>query len=147
MMKPERELKPSPNCDLAKRCPVCGAANVCRLANGCTYKGPCWCENVSLAPEVLRHLRDIALEPSCLCRDCLLGLARREHSREPLAILLAQVRAESAARAGALAENSYVNAQGYTVFTAAGHWQRGYCCGNGCRFCPYLDQNAANPLL
>jgi hypothetical protein len=23
------------------------------------------------------------------------------------------------------------------VFTAAYHLRRGYCCGNGCRHCPY----------
>jgi hypothetical protein len=26
---------------------------------------------------------------------------------------------------------------GYMVFTAAYHLKRGYCCGSGCRHCPY----------
>lgn len=26
---------------------------------------------------------------------------------------------------------------GLMVFTAAYHLKRGYCCGNGCRHCPY----------
>jgi hypothetical protein len=26
---------------------------------------------------------------------------------------------------------------GLMVFTAAYHLRRGYCCGNGCRHCPY----------
>lgn len=26
---------------------------------------------------------------------------------------------------------------GFMVFTAAYHHKRGYCCGNGCRHCPY----------
>jgi len=26
---------------------------------------------------------------------------------------------------------------GYTVFTELAHRQRGYCCGNACRHCPY----------
>jgi len=26
---------------------------------------------------------------------------------------------------------------GYMVFTAQYHLKRGYCCGNGCRHCPY----------
>jgi hypothetical protein len=35
----------------------------------------------------------------------------------------------------------------YLVFTAAYHLKRGYCCGSGCRHCPYgesspADQNA-----
>jgi hypothetical protein len=26
------------------------------------------------------------------------------------------------------------------VFTAAYHLKRGYCCGSGCRHCPYRDE-------
>ena len=28
----------------------------------------------------------------------------------------------------------------YVVFTAAYHLRRGYCCGSGCRHCPYGDE-------
>lgn len=28
---------------------------------------------------------------------------------------------------------------GYQVFTAVALAERGYCCGNGCRHCPYGD--------
>jgi hypothetical protein len=28
------------------------------------------------------------------------------------------------------------------VFTAAYHLKRGYCCGSGCRHCPYRDTEA-----
>ena len=34
-------------------------------------------------------------------------------------------------------EDYYLNEQGYIVFTAAYHLKRGYCCGNGCKHCPY----------
>jgi len=27
------------------------------------------------------------------------------------------------------------------VFTAAYHLKRGFCCGSGCRHCPYRDKN------
>lgn len=27
----------------------------------------------------------------------------------------------------------------YMVFTAAYHLKRGFCCGSGCRHCPYRD--------
>ena len=27
------------------------------------------------------------------------------------------------------------------VFTAAFHLKRGFCCGNGCRHCPYGDEH------
>lgn len=29
------------------------------------------------------------------------------------------------------------------VFTAAYHLKRGYCCGSGCRHCPYSAERAA----
>ncbi|MES2780253.1 MAG: DUF5522 domain-containing protein [Bacteroidota bacterium] len=31
----------------------------------------------------------------------------------------------------------YFNEQGYFVFTEEYHRLRGYCCGNGCKHCPY----------
>lgn len=31
----------------------------------------------------------------------------------------------------------YMNEQGYMVFTASYLLERGYCCQNGCRHCPY----------
>ncbi|MBK8442499.1 MAG: hypothetical protein IPL35_03370 [Sphingobacteriales bacterium] len=31
----------------------------------------------------------------------------------------------------------YINEQGLFVFTAHYLLQRGYCCGNGCKHCPY----------
>ncbi|MGO9432941.1 MAG: DUF5522 domain-containing protein [Terracidiphilus sp.] len=30
------------------------------------------------------------------------------------------------------------------VFTAAYHLKRGYCCGSGCRHCPYRDPQIEN---
>jgi len=33
----------------------------------------------------------------------------------------------------------------YVVFTAAYHRNRGFCCGNGCRHCPYDE--AGKPVL
>ncbi|HET9236495.1 MAG TPA: DUF5522 domain-containing protein [Oligoflexus sp.] len=29
---------------------------------------------------------------------------------------------------------------GYMIFTAAYHLRRGYCCGSGCRNCPYRPE-------
>ena len=34
-------------------------------------------------------------------------------------------------------EDFYYNESGYVVFTEKYHLQRGYCCGNGCKHCPY----------
>ncbi|HEY9176969.1 MAG TPA: DUF5522 domain-containing protein [Flavipsychrobacter sp.] len=35
----------------------------------------------------------------------------------------------------------YINDDGLLVFTEAYHLQRGYCCGRGCRHCPYNYEN------
>jgi hypothetical protein len=32
------------------------------------------------------------------------------------------------------------------VFTATYHLKRGYCCGSGCRHCPYLQKDFAENL-
>lgn len=39
----------------------------------------------------------------------------------------------------------YYNEQGYIVLTAKYHLDRGYCCGNGCRHCPYSYVNVTEP--
>ncbi|WP_291908096.1 DUF5522 domain-containing protein [Chitinophaga sp. CB10] len=39
----------------------------------------------------------------------------------------------------------YYNGQGYMVFTEKYHLERGYCCGNGCRHCPYNYEKVPEP--
>jgi len=39
----------------------------------------------------------------------------------------------------------YYNEQGYIVLTAGFHLERGHCCGNGCRHCPYQYKNVPEP--
>jgi len=39
----------------------------------------------------------------------------------------------------------YLNEQGYMVFTARHHLNRGYCCGMGCRHCPYQWEAVPEP--
>jgi hypothetical protein len=36
---------------------------------------------------------------------------------------------------------------GLLVFTAAYHLKRGYCCGNGCRHCPYDPPQNPSPSM
>jgi Family of unknown function (DUF5522) len=38
-------------------------------------------------------------------------------------------------------QDFYFNEQGFVVFTASYHLQKGICCGNGCRHCPYAYEN------
>jgi len=34
-------------------------------------------------------------------------------------------------------EDYYINENGKVVFTKEYHLRRGYCCGSGCKHCPY----------
>jgi hypothetical protein len=59
---------------------------------------------------------------------------------------MAKEQAESAAGSGPInrraelteGEDFYLEG-GLMVFTSAYHLKRGYCCGSGCRHCPYED--------
>ena len=42
-------------------------------------------------------------------------------------------------------EDYYYNEQGYIVLTEKFHLKKGYCCGNGCRHCPYEYINVPEP--
>ena len=42
-------------------------------------------------------------------------------------------------------EDYYYNAQGYIVLTEKFHLKKGYCCGNGCKHCPYEFENVPEP--
>ena len=39
----------------------------------------------------------------------------------------------------------YHTPEGYLVFTAQYHLRRGYCCGSGCRHCPWKSRAADTP--
>ena len=34
-------------------------------------------------------------------------------------------------------EHYYLNDEGFVVFTEKYHLERGYCCGHGCKHCPF----------
>jgi hypothetical protein len=42
-------------------------------------------------------------------------------------------------------EDYYYNEDGFVVFTEKYHLNKGSCCGNGCRHCPYLFMNVPEP--
>lgn len=46
-------------------------------------------------------------------------------------------RAESTVASSELAPEDFYFEGPYTVFTAAYHLKRGYCCNSDCRHCPY----------
>jgi len=39
----------------------------------------------------------------------------------------------------------YLNEEGLMVLTEQYHLERGYCCGNGCRHCPFDYENVPEP--
>jgi hypothetical protein len=43
-------------------------------------------------------------------------------------------------------EDYYLTPDGLLVFTEKYHLNKGYCCGNGCRHCPYDFENVPEPL-
>ena len=77
--------------------------------------GACWCMDFTRAKDIPKEFQD------CLCPDCL-----REFS-QPLKKNKELVEGE----------DFYYNEQGLFVFTAKYLLDRGYCCGNGCKHCPY----------
>ncbi|MEX1202859.1 MAG: DUF5522 domain-containing protein [Ferruginibacter sp.] len=42
-------------------------------------------------------------------------------------------------------EDYYYNEQGYIVLTEQFHIKKGYCCGNGCKHCPYDYEAVPEP--
>lgn len=42
-------------------------------------------------------------------------------------------------------EDYYFNEQGFIVLTEKYHLQKGFCCGNGCKHCPYNYENVPEP--
>ena len=39
----------------------------------------------------------------------------------------------------------YYDENGFFVFTEKYHLQKGYCCGNGCKHCPYNYEKVPEP--
>lgn len=44
-----------------------------------------------------------------------------------------------------LGEDYYYNEDGYIVLTEKYHLNKGFCCGNGCRHCPYDYEAVPEP--
>lgn len=123
---------PGPRPDLDPgRCPLCGNANQCQLCEVDPHKGPCWCESERFPEALLARVPAETAGRACVCRSCLW----RERRSEPVP------------RPGP--GDLYVDAAtGQVVFTEAYHRRRGYCCGNGCRHCPWTEPEPAvrNPI-
>lgn len=70
------------------------------------------------------ELRDRA----CICRKCVMQF---HHAKE------------SGVAGSKFRPGDFYFEKGMTVFTAAYHERRGYCCHSDCRHCPYQTQPAS----
>lgn len=109
----------------AAHCPMCGEANECQVCAVGAYKGPCWCASVTVPTELLARVPAEDVNKRCICKRCIEAALREAHRKAPFQ-----------ARAG----DFYFEAGGLLVFTEAYHLRRGYCCGSGCRHCPYQTE-------
>lgn len=102
------------------RCPLCGRPNDCQVCTTATYKGSCWCAEMTFPEELYDRIPADARNRACVCRPCILA-ALKARPLPPLA-----------------AGDFYLEpGTGRMVFTAAYLRKRGYCCGSGCRHCPW----------
>ncbi len=110
-------------CD-AGACPLCGGATGCVLEDrelvveNQKSGNPisCWCRSVNIPDALLARVPVALRNRACICARCVADF----HRQQP----------------AALPGDFYFDA-GLMVFTAPYHLRRGYCCGNGCRHCPF----------
>lgn len=116
---PDPNREPSCGTDPA-RCPLCGRANACQQASCDAYKGLCWCERVTFPEELLHRLPEESRGRACVCRACVMEAlqARPDPRPDP-------------------DDYYWESGTGRMVLTGKYLLRRGYCCGNGCRHCPW----------
>lgn len=107
------------------RCPLCGGPNGCRMCATGGYKGPCWCETMRIPPELIERVPPELRNRACVCRKCVTDFLRGRFA------------AEGGARK--LLPGDYYFENGLVVFTEQYHLRRGFCCGSGCRHCPWRE--------
>jgi len=124
--------------DLGKPCSQCGAEFSCgEVSNPLLEKELCWCQSY---PAVL----PLTAEQNCRCPSCL-----QQWLAEGLPNYLQAITHEKALQlAGGYSNDSslqegidFIIEDGNYVFSVWYHLKRGYCCGNGCRHCPYTKED------
>jgi hypothetical protein len=108
----------------ACQCPLCFLPNDCQLCTVAAYKGSCWCAKVEIPEALLAQVSPALRDKTCICRACVMKFNRIKKTNPPAYKLWPG--------------DFYFDAGGLMVLTAAHHLRRGYCCGSGCRHCPYV---------
>jgi hypothetical protein len=109
----------------ASCCPLCDGDNDCQLCTSAAYKGPCWCMSMQVPEALLERVPQDLRRRACICRPCI-----EAFHNEPKAIESAPLQQD----------DYYFDRNNLMVFTATYLLRRGYCCGNGCRHCPYPER-------
>lgn len=105
---------------VSKTCPSCGAEFSC----GATDSEPCWCN-------ALPPLKTVTPDHDCLCPACLKKKIQEQSQSD------ARPSPNSRSFTDLIEGEDFYREDDRIVFTALYHLRRGYCCGNGCRHCPY----------
>jgi len=134
----------------AGRCPICGGPNDCQMCTTAAYKGPCWCTKVEIPVELLALVPREFRSKACICPDCveefhkqtrLVALSKSVPAPLPERNPLTPCGGEGGKKTSLLSltvlPGDFYFENGRMVFTAEYLMRRGYCCGNGCRHCPY----------
>jgi hypothetical protein len=101
-------------------CPQCGQGNGCLAVSPGGDPAACWCQQVEIPAALLDRLPAVDRNRRCVCRGCV-----------------EQANARRTWNPQAGPGEFYRLTDGRMVFTERYHLRRGYCCGNGCRHCPF----------
>ncbi len=110
----------------ATRCPLCEKPNACQLCTAAAYKGACWCQELEIPGELLARVTPELRNKACICQPCVEEFHRQTKAAAPPPKIL---------------PGDFYFENGLMVLNASYLLRRGYCCGHGCRHCPY----GANP--
>jgi len=102
-------------------CPLCGEVNECAVEKG-GDSGRCWCREETFPLGLEESLPVEVSRMICLCRRCVVKARRAEAKALPW--LEPQ-------------PGDFYSENGLMVFTEDYLRRKGYCCGGGCRHCPY----------
>ena len=117
-----------------KSCSICNSEFECGVSNAA---GSCWCNGY---PAVMPadYSRDCQC-PACLART-VAGRIDDAMKSESFSTMFDLARSYKD-QTGLIEHIDYTIESGHYVFTRWYLMKRGYCCGNGCRNCPYDDDH------
>jgi len=123
---------------VSNKCNNCQSKNLCAVSSD----AGCWCFNYPPLEELYQLVGEQFLKSeSCLCADCLKEEINRKVDQYVDLFKEGKVKNTMPAvttRTNKLIEGlDYYLENGQWVFKAWSHLKRGYCCGSGCRHCPY----------